>query len=135
MLVAVATLAGVACGDDGPIVAVVDDTTPASEPASSASPAAPAEVVEIQALDNTFSPKEIVVAPGTEVHFVNGGRNKHNAQSITDGEWGVADVDFRPGDDYTHVFDEPGEYRYFCSLHGTAEFGMFGVIVVDDEAG
>jgi plastocyanin len=28
------------------------------------------------------------------------------------------------------VFDTPGTYVYFCTIHGTASAGMFGTIVV-----
>jgi plastocyanin len=38
--------------------------------------------------------------------------------------------EFQPGDEYRHVFSEPGEYRYYCTIHGTAEVGMVGTVVV-----
>jgi plastocyanin len=37
--------------------------------------------------------------------------------------------DMRPGEEFTHVFLEPGEYRYFCVPHERA--GMVGVVIVD----
>ena len=71
------------------------------------------------------------MAAGTEVRFVNRGRNEHDARSIEGDTWGVPAVDFGPGAEYTHVFDEPGTYRYYCSLHGNGEVGMVGVITVE----
>lgn len=115
-----------ACGDDGPIVTHApahNDATPL------------VATVEVHALDNTFRPNRVVVAPGTDVRFVNRGRNDHNTLSITKGAWGVEDAGFRPGAEYTHRFAEPGEYHFYCSLHGTPDFGMTGVVVVEEGAG
>jgi plastocyanin len=36
--------------------------------------------------------------------------------------------DMRPGEEYAHVFMEPGEYHYFCVPHERA--GMVGVVIV-----
>ena len=35
---------------------------------------------------------------------------------------------------YSHVFDQPGTYAYFCTIHGTATAGMIGTIVVTEPA-
>ena len=35
-----------------------------------------------------------------------------------------------PGATYSHVLDEPGEYRYVCSIHGVKGKGMIGTIIV-----
>ena len=119
-----------ACGDDGPGL-----TAPAATVTATATrvraPSDVAETVEVVVLDNSFRPNELTVAAGTEVRFVNRGRNEHNVLSVEGDGWGVETVDFGPGAVYTHVFDEPGPSRYYCSLHGNADAGMVGLITVE----
>ena len=50
--------------------------------------------------------------------------------SIEGDEWGVTVDDFQPGDTFSHVFSEPGEYRYYCSIHGSDTVGMVGTITI-----
>jgi plastocyanin len=85
----------------------------------------------VNALDNSFMPENIQVKAGTEVVWTNKGRNEHNALHVDGDDWGVEVDDFQPGDVYSHTFDEPGVYRYYCSIHGTLTAGMPGVLVVD----
>jgi plastocyanin len=88
--------------------------------------------VEIDAIDNSFGPEAAKVAAGTEVTFVNAGRNSHNVvPEDEDAEWGVEADEFQPGDTSSYTFDEPGTYRYYCSIHGTIDAGMPGVLVVE----
>ncbi len=71
------------------------------------------------------------VAVGTEVVWKNGGSNDHDIVPVADGERGAsASTRFHPGDDYSYVFTEPGEYPYYCTIHGTADVGMTGTIIV-----
>jgi plastocyanin len=87
-------------------------------------------VAEIDSLDNTFRPGEVEVAAGTEVVWVNKGRNDHNVLPVEGDDWGVEVDDFAPGDTYIHRFTEPGSHPYYCSLHGTTTRGMVGTVVV-----
>jgi plastocyanin len=90
------------------------------------------DAVEINAIDNSFQPEAARVAAGTEVTFVNAGRNSHNVvPEDEDAEWAVETDDFQPGDTASYTFDEPGTYKYFCSIHGTISAGMPGVLVVE----
>lgn len=86
------------------------------------------------AADNRFDPVRIEVAPGTEVVWVNRGRNDHDLTSDSEAEFGAVAADFKPGDEYRFVFAEPGEYPYHCKIHGTSEIGMIGTIVVTEPA-
>jgi plastocyanin len=115
-LVAV-VLAVSACADDGPRLA-----TARADPNG--------QSVRVQSLDNTFRPDAVEVTAGTEVVFTNDGRNDHDVIASDGADWGVAAEMFAPGDEYRHVFTLPGEYPFYCSIHGTAEFGMIGTIVV-----
>src|ERR671910_126952 len=86
----------------------------------------------VSALDNSFTPEDIEVEAGTEVVWTNKGRNEHNALHVDGDGWGVEADDFQPGDVYSHTFDEPGVYRYYCSIHGSTDAGMIGTVVVTD---
>lgn len=87
-------------------------------------------VVPVVALDNSFRPQSIEIHVGDEVVWENRGANEHNVLSIESDTWGVEVADFQPGAVYAHVFTEPGEYQYFCSIHGNEQVGMVGTIIV-----
>lgn len=129
-LTATAVLA--ACADDGPSDALGegDGGVRPDSPVSSFTGGGSAESVLIQAVDNTFRPDRIEITAGTEVVWVNGGRTEHDVLPVEGDDWGVQPEDFPPGAEYRHVFTEPGEVRYYCSIHGTTERGMVGVLVV-----
>lgn len=124
------------CGDDGPTAAPAqpaDSTGSVPSPTSFSDDSAPSgagESVRIQSIDNTFRPDRVEIAAGTEVVWVNGGRTEHDVLPVEGDEWGVQPEDFPPGAEYRHVFIEPGDVHYYCSIHGTMERGMVGVIVV-----
>jgi plastocyanin len=84
----------------------------------------------VEARDNTFDAETIQVAPGTLVMWTNRGRQDHDIVPAEGSDWGVPPEDFPPNALYQHTFDEPGTYRYYCSLHGTAEAGMTGTVIV-----
>jgi len=137
-----------ACGDDGP-------DAPRSEPAPPLETAAPSEsaapsgdddmgaddgaeavapngeTVDVVALDNTFRVEDIEIVAGTEVRWENRGRNEHNViPTDDDADWGADTEDFLPGDEYAFVFETPGEYRYYCTIHATKDVGMIGSVTV-----
>ncbi|HEX6422081.1 MAG TPA: plastocyanin/azurin family copper-binding protein [Acidimicrobiales bacterium] len=89
--------------------------------------------VDVQALDNTFRAQNVQVRPGTSVTWTNVGRNEHDVLPAEGDAWGVEVDDFQPGDVYSHTFDDPGVYHYYCSIHGTTTAGMIGAVVVEDD--
>ncbi|HEY5887361.1 MAG TPA: plastocyanin/azurin family copper-binding protein [Acidimicrobiales bacterium] len=112
------------CGSDG------------EEPESSDAPPdatlLEGDAVEVKAIDNSFQPEAARVAAGTEVTFVNDGQNDHNVVPEDEGaDWAIDGDDFHPGDEKSFTFDDPGVYRYYCSIHGTIDAGMPGVLVVE----
>ncbi|CAN5581730.1 hypothetical protein BH10ACT2_BH10ACT2_15290 [soil metagenome] len=109
-----------------------DDACGCSQTTTTLAAVAPnGETVSVQVLDNSFRPETLEIAAGTEVVFDNRGRNDHNVLPADPSlDWGVQALDFKPGDTYTYVFATPGEYHYFCSIHGTADAGMIGTIIV-----
>lgn len=114
------------CGGD-------DSGDTAAGPTTAATATTPPAPVTVQAIDNSFRPDPLEVPVGTEVIFENRGRNDHNVLPKGDpaaAAWGVQKEQFAPGDVYSHVFDEPGTYAYYCSIHGTDAVGMVGTIIV-----
>jgi plastocyanin len=90
------------------------------------------DAVEIVAVDNAFDPDAARVAAGTEVTWVNRGVNDHNVvPEDADAQWAIDTEDFGPDGSGSFTFDEPGVYRYYCSIHGTLTAGMPGVLVVE----
>lgn len=141
-VLAVVVLAA-ACGSsgddaeaDGPDASVDVESVATGPPSSSSPPAASVveangETVDVVALDNTFRPERIEVVAGTAIRWENRGRNDHDVLPADDTlTWGVDAAGFAPGDEYTLLFDTPGEYPYFCSIHGTKDVGMIGTVVV-----
>jgi plastocyanin len=104
-----------------------DSSSPASESSVPAGEPAP-EAAMVQSIDNSFRPPRLEIAAGTEVVWVNRGRHPHDIRS--DFGFGVVADDFQPGDEYRYVFTEPGEYPYYCTIHGTETVGMIGTVVV-----
>lgn len=150
-LVALVALAAVtaACADDGPpqsapaAQAVAPPVTadapppettaaPATDTAMAGStPVGVGEPVLVLSRDNTFTPEVIEVPVGTEVVWRNGGRTEHDLYPVDSSlGWGVAPEDFPPGSTFSHVFTEPGEYPYYCTIHGTTTRGMVGTVIV-----
>jgi plastocyanin len=94
--------------------------------------AEPAGTVQIDSLDNSFRPEVVEIPVGTEVHWINRGRHDHDVVPVDTDGWGVALEDFGPGEEYRHAFTEPGEYRYYCTIHATPDRGMIGTVVVTE---
>jgi len=123
-----------ACGADG------DDSIKALSSTTTAAPSAVTyppngETTKVLSLDNNFIPQVIEVKAGTEVLWENNGRNPHNVVPADDPkatEWGALEAAFQPKDTYSRVFDRPGTYVYYCTIHGTPKAAMFGTITVTE---
>ena len=89
-------------------------------------------LVPVIGLDNSFRPQVVEVNVGDEVVWENRGINEHDVLFVQDSAapFGVEVADFQPGDFYSHVFTEPGEFRYYCSIHGNETVGMVGTVIV-----
>ncbi|MFM8311913.1 MAG: plastocyanin/azurin family copper-binding protein [Ilumatobacteraceae bacterium] len=125
------SIAAGGAGNDGP--AVTSSAADAAGEIGAASYPATGEVTEVLSIDNAFLPEVIEVVAGTEVLWLNNGRNDHDVTPDGDVrrlEWGVGAEAFAPRDTYSRLFDRPGTYVYFCSIHGTAFAGMVGTVVV-----
>ena len=76
-----------------------------------------------------FEPNEITISTGETVHFINEALPPHNI--IVEGR---ADLSreallFAPGESQDVVFNDVGNYNFFCGPHQGA--GMVGVIHVE----
>jgi plastocyanin len=125
-------LAAAACGSDG--ASASPTPTEATEPELSDVTfddlTGHPEVV-VQVRDNSFLGEHVTVSAGTTVTFDNRGRNPHNAVPVESGAFAeVPTESLQPGQAATVRFDEPGEYPYYCTLHGTETAGMVGTIRV-----
>lgn len=77
-----------------------------------------------------FMPGELAVKAGTNVTWTNQDDILHTATSGATP--GTADGKFDgpmdgPGKSFTHLFDQPGRYPYFCNRHTS----MTGTVVVE----
>ena len=111
-----------AAGGPVAVSTTVTSTVPAVEPTG--------VVVPVVALDNTFRPDVVEIEVGDEVLWENRGLNDHDVLYVDGDDWGIEVEGFGPGAAYAHVFTEPGEYRYYCSIHGNETVGMTGTIIV-----
>ncbi|HBX78170.1 MAG TPA: hypothetical protein DEG43_11015 [Acidimicrobiaceae bacterium] len=92
-------------------------------------------VVSIVVSDNKFSPKFTIVDEGTKVTWSNEGRNPHNIVETQKGAFqGVSQAEFAPGAVHSVTFDTPGDFPYYCSIHGTPKAAQYGGIRVVKKA-
>lgn len=127
VVLAMALLAS--CGDD-----TATGTQPGAKvdvPDASFSVATGKADVAVKAVDNAFEAQYVTVTAGTKVTWTNDGRNIHNIVPSNDGAFPTATTaDFGPGKSHQVTFDQPGDYPYYCSVHGTKKSGQNGVIRV-----
>ena len=82
-----------------------------------------AQEVKIDIKEFMFGPKDLNVAVGTKVTWVNDDQIPHTvAETHKVFRSGALDTN----DSFSWVFNTPGEYEYFCALHPQ----MIGKIVV-----
>ena len=85
------------------------------------------QTVTVNLKENRFRPARIVIPAGTTVIWSNDEDDPDNAHNVISRDYRWASSDFLPGESYQHAFPTPGEYRYFCDLHG----GMVGSVIVE----
>ncbi len=84
----------------------------------------------ISADDDVFVPKLVKVRADTDITFTNNGHRLHDVIPVDGGGFRINTDELRPRASKTVRITKPGTYRYFCSIHGTANSGMRGTIVV-----
>lgn len=92
---------------------LTDKTAKTPTPQSSAEQP-DANEVRIEIENFVFKPADITVAPGTKVTWINKDEAPHTATS-TDQKFNSGGLD--TDDKFSFVFNEKGDYPYFCTLH------------------
>jgi plastocyanin len=117
--------AAVAGGADG---APVPFTATAEEPGGGGPPAA----IEIRLLSsggNRFEPANVTIAAGTTVTWTWVG-GFHDVTATGNPAFPSSGAPGAPPRSFSHTFNAPGTFLYFCSVHGSPGEGMRGTIVV-----
>ena len=76
----------------------------------------------------TFSPSSLTISSGTAVRWVNVSTVVHTVTPDGHSEWTAANLSSE-GSTFTHTFDTPGTYAYYCEPH--VGQGMTGTITVN----
>jgi len=73
-----------------------------------------AEPVTVDIAKFAFTPKEITVAPGTTVVWVNHDETPH---TVAASDHGFVSKALDTDDRYEHTFADEGDVAYFCTVH------------------
>lgn len=102
-----------------------------AESAAEEEPAAVPAPVTIEMANFAFQPGDITVPVGTAVTWINKDSGPRHSATAADGSFdtGLLDSD----QEATIVFDTPGTYVYYCTLHGSPDgSGMAATITVTE---
>jgi plastocyanin len=83
------------------------------------------KVVVIKMEGYHFKPDKITIEPGTTVEWINTGKIVHTVTDDND-TWDSGGV--KPGEKFSHRFDEKGTFKYYCIPHEEAQ--MLGTVIV-----
>lgn len=87
--------------------------------------------VTIEMAEFAYQPGDITVPVGTAVTWVNNDGGPRHSATAADGSFDTGL--FGSGEEATVVFDTPGTYLYYCTLHGSADgSGMAATITVTE---
>lgn len=101
-------------------------TAATEEPAAEAGETAGEVTVTIE--DNQFTEGEITIPVGATVTWIHTGQRPH---TVTADDGSFNSNTLNNGDTFSHTFDQPGLYPYYCEVHGgSGGRGMAGVIRV-----
>lgn len=129
--------ASTACGDGRPAPQAGSTTTTAAAVGDrprqldlstvAFADATDAAALEVVARDNRFEAPFVEVRAGTAITFVNEGSN-HDVTPAVAGAF--TPIPAEAFGEATVRFTRPGDYVYYCSIHGTPRKGMVGAIRV-----
>lgn len=89
--------------------------TASATPASLPSVAGATAAADVTIRNFSFQPALLIVKAGTRVTWTNEDTTPHTVTSSDKAFASSAGLDTQ--DQYSYVFEKPGTYRYFCSLH------------------
>ena len=113
LLLAVAAGCGTSPGETW-VPNATEQVAPQTAPADAATP--DAKTIQVVIDNFAFSPREITVAPGTRVTWVNHDDVPHTVTSSAKPR-AFASQALDTDDRFEHVFTKPGVYEYFCAVH------------------
>ncbi len=124
--------AAVAGGADGaPVPFTATAEAPGGGPPPPPPPPPPSSV-EIQLLSsggNRFEPANVTILAGTTVTWT-WVAGFHDVTATGTPAFPNSGAPVAPPNSFSHTFNTPGTYLYFCSVHGSPTDGMRGTIVV-----
>ena len=126
---ALLVVGGVACSDEEPTVAEDTTSDDTSGIYADGSPGATAgdDTIDAQVsiVDFAFEPNEFTATAGEPVKWQNTGEKPH---TVTFDEGGIDSGNLEAGEDFSHTFEDAGEFSYHCTIHGADR--MSGTITV-----
>lgn len=149
-IIAILSLATVvACGEGGPSSSVgqgrqEQDTTGSGsrektdENSQDRSAKHDAEEIRVTVVDTAFKPAQVSVAVGSKLVWKQSGKQPHSVTATQDEFDSSPDCSpleiascLHEGSSFSHTFDKPGTYRYYCRVHGLPDgTGMVGAVRV-----
>jgi plastocyanin len=81
---------------------------------SASTSAAPSSTVDINIAKFAYAPKEITVAPGTKIVWVNQDQTPH---TVTSNDKSFASKGLDTDDKFEHTFAKEGDFSYICTVH------------------
>jgi plastocyanin len=78
-------------------------------------PTGTTQVVRVRVVDFAFRPRNLTIAQGTVVRWVNRGDVTHTTTSNT----GLWDETLSPGETFRRRFRRVGTFRYHCTIHSS----------------
>ncbi len=88
-------------------------------------------VVQVAIADLTFNPNDVTVPQGATVRWTNTSvSERHTILPAVDGAFKPHDSLIKNGESVSTTFTKPGDYAYYCSIHGSKTAGQRGVIHV-----
>jgi plastocyanin len=84
-----------------------------------------AKVVIVKMEGYHFKPDKITIEPGTTVEWINTGKIAH---TVTDDNAAWDSGSLKPGEKFSHRFNQKGTFKYICVPHEEAQ--MTGTIIV-----
>lgn len=82
--------------------------------------------------DNEYEVRWFRVDPCTEIIFRNRGANPHNVIASADGAFPTIEQEPLLEGPQALVLPAPGDYPFYCSIHGTTRNGQTGYVIVGD---
>lgn len=83
-------------------------------PVTMAAAATSAQTIDVNITKFAFTPKEITIAPGTKIVWINQDETPH---TVTSKDKSFASKGLDTSDRFEHTFASEGDFSYFCSVH------------------